>query len=45
MSLSVQFISLLVMIGTGIIAGAIIDHFQMLNIARHTKRSDRKSVV
>ncbi len=41
MSLSVQFISLLVMIGTGIIAGAIIDHFQMLNIARHTKRSAR----
>lgn len=41
MSLSIQFFSLLVMIGTGIIAGAVIDHLQMLNIAHQTKRSTR----
>lgn len=41
MSLSIQFFSLLVMIGTGIVAGAVIDHFQMLSIAHHTKRSTR----
>lgn len=41
MSLTVQFISLLVMVCTGIIAGAIIDHLQMLSIAHHPKKSTR----